>query len=122
MAQQMSAAITQLQNQFGTVQQQIARGFSSTIRSAVDGVARSIEGLLEGTMNWADALQNVGRSILSGVISAISRMVAEWIAGRALIAAKEIFFSTKEAAAKAPSALMTSITSYGVAAVVGWRP
>jgi hypothetical protein len=64
-------------------------------------------------------LQNVGRSILSGVISAISRMVAEWIAGRALIAAKEIFFSTKEAAAKAPSALMTSITSYGVAAVVG---
>ena len=70
-------------------------------------------------MNWADALQNVGRSILSGVISAISRMVAEWIAGRALIAAKEIFFSGQEAAAKAPSALLTSISSYGIAAVVG---
>ncbi|MCL4181227.1 MAG: hypothetical protein KJ072_26220 [Verrucomicrobia bacterium] len=119
MAQQMSAAITQLQNQFGTVQQQIARGFTSTIQSAVDGVAKSIEGLLQGTMNWADALQNVGRSILSGVISAISRMVAEWIAGRALIAAKEIFFSGQEAAAKAPSALLTSISSYGIAAVVG---
>jgi hypothetical protein len=119
MAQQMSATITQLQNQFGTLQQQIARGFTSTIQSAVDGVARSIEGLLEGTMNWADALQNVGRSIISGVISAISRMVAEWIAGRALIAAKEIFFSGQETAAKAPSALLTSITSYGVAAVVG---
>jgi hypothetical protein len=46
-------------------------------------------------------------------------MVAEWIVGRALIAAKEILFSSKEAAAKAPSALMTSITSYGVAAIVG---
>lgn len=119
MTQQMSAAIAQLQNQFGTVQQQIARGFSSTIQSAVDGVARGIEGLLEGTMNWADALRHVGRSIISGVISAISRMVAEWIAGRALIAAKEIFFSAKETAAKAPNALLTSITSYGVAAVVG---
>jgi phage-related protein len=119
MAQQMSDAITQLQNQFGTVQQQIARGFSSTIQSAVNGVASSIEGLLQGTMDWAEALQNVGRSILSGVISAISRMVAEWIAGRALMAAKEIFFSTQEAAAKTPNALLTSITSYGLAAVIG---
>jgi hypothetical protein len=119
MAQQMSAAITQLQNQFGTLQQQIARGFSSTIQSAVDGVARSIQGLLDRTMNWADALQNVGRSILSGVISAIARMVAEWIAGRALIAAKEIFFSAQETAAKTPNALLTSITSYGIAAIVG---
>lgn len=119
MAQQMSDAITQLQNQFGTVQQQIARGFSTTIRSAVDGVASSIEGLLQGTMDWSDALQNVGRSIINGVISAISRMVAEWIAGRALMAAKEIFFSTQEAAAKAPNALLTSITSYGLAAVIG---
>lgn len=119
MGQQMSATITQLQNQFGTVQQQIARGFSTTIQSAVNGVAASIEGLLQGTMNWADALQNVGRSIINGVISAISRMVAEWIAGRALMAAKEIFFSTQETAAKAPSALLTSITSYGVAAIIG---
>ncbi len=119
MTQQMSDAITQLQNQFGTVQQQIARGFSTTIRSAVDGVASSIEGLLQGTMDWSDALQNVGRSIINGVISAISRMVAEWIAGRALMAAKEIFFSTQEAAAKAPNALLTSITSYGLAAVIG---
>jgi hypothetical protein len=119
MAQQMSDTITQLQNQFGTVQQQIARGFSTTIQSAVDGVAGSIEGLLQGTMNWSDALQNVGRSIINGVISAIGRMVAEWIAGRALIAAKEVLFSAQETAAKAPNALMTSITSYGVAAVVG---
>jgi hypothetical protein len=119
MAQQMSDTITQLQNQFGTFQQQIARGFSTTIQSAVNGVAASIEGLLQGTMNWADALQNVGRSIINGVISAIGRMVAEWIAGRALMAAKEIFFSAQETAAKAPNALMTSITSYGIAAIVG---
>ena len=119
MAQQMSAAITQLQNQFGTIQQQIARGFTTVIGSAVDGVASSIEGLIHGTMNWADALRNVGTSILNSVVTAISRMVAEWIVGRALMAAKEILFSQQEAAAKAPSALMSSISSYGVAAIVG---
>jgi hypothetical protein len=119
MEQQMTAAITNLQNQFGTVAQSIARGFTTVIGKAVDGVASSIQGLIQGTMNWADALRNVGTTILSAVINAIAKMVAEWIVGRALIAAKEVLFSAQETAAKAPNALMTSITSYGAAAIVG---
>jgi hypothetical protein len=74
-------------------------------------------------MDWGEALRNIGGSILNGVISAISRMFAEWIAKRALMAIKNMMFSTQEgatdAAAKAPGAMMASISSYGVAAIVG---
>jgi hypothetical protein len=93
------------------------------IKSAVDGVAESIKGLLKGTMSWGDALRNIGGSIINGVIDAISRMFAEWIIGRALAAVKNILFSTAEGeadlAAKTPGAVMTSISSWGIAAALG---
>ncbi|MCZ7636773.1 MAG: hypothetical protein M5U12_12490 [Verrucomicrobia bacterium] len=120
---QMLATMTELENQMGTTAQSVARQFGNVIGSAIDGVQQGIEGLIKGTMDWGDALRNIGSSIISGVISAISRMFAEWIVKRALMAAKNIAFSTSEgaadAAAKAPGALMSSISSYGVAALVG---
>src|SRR5690606_36399 len=79
--------------------------------------------LIHGTLTWGEALRQIGTSILNGVIAAISRMFAEWIAKRALMAMKNMMFSTQEgavdAAAKAPGAMMTSISSFGVASVVG---
>jgi len=120
---QMVSSMTALENQFGTTSQVIARGFSTVIKSAVDGVAESIKGLLKGTMSWGDALRNIGGSIINGVIEAISRMFAEWIVGRALAAAKNILFSQAEGeadlAAKTPGAVMTSISSWGIAAALG---
>lgn len=121
--QQMLAALTELQNQFGTTAEKIARGFTSVVGSAVDGVAESLSGLIQGTMDWGDALRNVARTMGTAVVNAITRMFAEWLVGRALMAAKNMFFSTQEgavdAAAKAPGALMSSISSFGVAAAVG---
>jgi len=120
---QMLATMTELENQMGTTAESVARQFGNVIGSAIDGVQQGIEGLIKGTMDWGDALRNIGSSIINGVISAISRMFAEWIVKRALMAAKNIAFSTSEgaadAAAKAPGALMSSISSYGVAALVG---
>lgn len=106
MGQQMMASLTQLQTQFGTVAQQVARGFSSVIGGAVDGIAESLAGLIQGTMDWGDALRNVARTMGTAVVNAISRMFAEWVVGRALMAMKNILFSQQEgaadAAAKAP--------------------
>jgi len=123
MRDQMVSTITELENRIGTAAESVARAFSSVIGTATDGIATGIEGLVKGTMDWADALRSIGSSILNGVISAISRMFAEWIAKRALMAIKNMMFSTQEgatdAAAKAPGAMMSSISSYGVAAVVG---
>ncbi len=119
LADQMRASLTEIRNQFGTTAQSIARGFRSVIGSAVDGVAGSIGGLIRGTMTWGDALRNIGSSILNGVIDAIARMFAEWIVGRLAVKGVEIASAGAEAAAKAPGALLTSISSYGVAAALG---
>jgi hypothetical protein len=123
LGEQMTAAVTGLEDQFGTAAQAIARGFTSVVGSAVDSVAQGIEGLIMGTMSWADALRNVAQTMLTSVVQAISRMFAEWMAKRALAAAKNMLFSAKEGAAdtaaKAPGAVLTSISSWGVAAAVG---
>lgn len=120
---QWVATVTELENRLGTAAEAIARSFANVVGSAIDAIAHGIEGLIHGTLTWGEALRQIGTSILNGVIAAISRMFAEWIAKRALMAMKNMMFSTQEgavdAAAKAPGAMMSSISSYGVAAVVG---
>jgi hypothetical protein len=119
LAQQMTASLTGLQNQFGTTAQKIARGFTGLIGSAVDSVAESLSGLLTRTMDWGDALRNIATTMGTAVINAISRMFAEWLVGRAMMAMKNILFSKAEGAAdlaaKLPGAAATSISSWGIA-------
>jgi hypothetical protein len=113
------AQVTELQNGFMTAGEAVG----STLQGAIDGVASSMQGLLQGTMSWGQALQNIGGSIMNSVIGAISRMFAEWIVGRAAAGVASILWSTKEGAAdvaaKTPGALLTSISSFGVAAAIG---
>ena len=120
---QTLVAMENLQNQFGTVAQTIARAFTNTIGSAVTAVQQGIRGLIDGTMAWGAALQNIGLGIMNGIVDAISRMFAEWIVGRAMAGLAHIAWSIKEGtatvAALAPGAFMASVSSYGVAALVG---
>ncbi|MBE7502729.1 MAG: hypothetical protein HS113_21085 [Verrucomicrobiales bacterium] len=120
---QLMVAADDMARRIGTLAQQIARSFTSVVGSAIDGIAESMSGLIRGTMDWADALRNVAQTMGTAVVNAISRMFAEWLVGRAMMAVKNILFSQQEgaadAAAKAPGALMSSISSYGVAALVG---
>lgn len=120
---QLFNAADAMVRRIGTLAQQVARSFTDVMGSAIDGISGSIEGLITRTMDWADALQNVARTIGSSVVSAISRMFAEWIVGRLAAMAKNIFAvqaeGAAETAAKTPGALLTSISSWGTAAVVG---
>ncbi len=120
---QMFLAADAIARRIGTLAQQVARSFTDVIGSAVDGIAGSLAGLIQGTMDWADALRNVARTMGTAVVNAISKMFAEWLVGRAMMAMKNILFSQQEgvadAAAKAPGALMSSISSFGIAALVG---
>ena len=120
---QIQAAMTGLQDQFGTTAQAIARSFTSVVGSAVDSVAQGIEGLIMGTMTWGDALRNIGRTMLTTIVQAIARMFAEWIVKRGLAAAASMLFSAEEGAAdtaaKAPGAVLSSISSWGIAVAVG---
>jgi hypothetical protein len=105
--------------EIGTSAQIVGRAMTTYIGGAVDSIAGGIRGLLSMTMTWGDALKSIGTGILNSVIDAISRMFAEWIIGRILVTKAEVVATGIETAAKAPGALLTSISSYGVAAAVG---
>ncbi len=117
--EQMQAGIVALRTQIGTTAQMIARSFTSIIGSAINGVAQGIQGLLSGTLSWAQALRQIGGSILQGVISAVSQMFAEFIVKTVLLNNLQIAFAGKKAAAEAPAAAAASISSYGTAAIIG---
>jgi hypothetical protein len=120
---QFAASITGLENQFGTTAQAIARSFTSVIGTAVDSVSGGLQKLIGDTEYWSSRLGAVAGPIMGALTGAITRMFTEWIAKRALMAAKNMFWSAKEGAvdatAKAPGAILTSISSFGVAAAVG---
>lgn len=117
--QSLEAQMTQMREGFLTT----AEAITDVMGSAIDGIAGSITGLINQTMTWGDALRNIGGSILNGVISSFARMFAQWIVGRLLMSNVAQAASVKEgavdAAAKAPGALLTSISSWGVAAALG---
>lgn len=116
---QMYTSINKVVEQIGTIQEQIARGFTEVIGGAIDGIAGGIEGLLNLTMTWSQALRHIGTSVMNTIIKSISKMFAEWIVGRAMASAKEIFFTGQEIGVKSISAMLSSISSWGWAAIAG---
>lgn len=116
---QFAQVFTEIRELVQVTAKDIAGAFKNVIQSAVEGVSQSITGLIQGTMTWGNALRNIGTNILNGVINAISRMFAEWIVGRLAVKVVEIASSKAEAIAAAPAALLNSIKSYGVAALIG---
>lgn len=121
--QQMVSAISDMQTQFGTVAQNIAGGFRNVIGTAVQSVSAGLQKLIGDTEFWSQRLGNIAGPIMGAITASISEMFTTWIVQRGLAAAKNILFSQKEgaadAAAKAPGAMMSSISSWGVAAGVG---
>ena len=83
--------------------QTVATTIGGVMRSAIDGIAGSMAGLIQGTMTWAEALRNIGGSIINSVISGISRMFAEWVIGIAARKGAEIAAGAAETAATTPA-------------------
>ncbi len=105
--------------QLGTVAENAGRMIQNTIGGAINSVSQGITGLITGTMTWAQVLRQIGTSIIQTVIDGIVRMFTAWIMKRIAASAVEKASATSEAAAKAPGALMDSISSFGIAAAVG---
>ncbi|PYS91118.1 MAG: hypothetical protein DMF62_03165 [Acidobacteria bacterium] len=113
------AQIGELKTQIGTVAQQIARTFSTVIRGGIDAVAQGMAGLLKGTLTWSQALKQIGGSIFNTIIDAISRMFAEWVVGLLFKSAVTKSTAAADTAAKAPVALLDSISTGGLAVLAG---
>ena len=115
----MTAGWQQAMMDLGTVAQQAGNTIKNTIGAAINSVSAGITGLIMGTQTWAGALRQIAGSIINELIQGFVKMFAAWISRRLAASAAEKAAALGEAAAKAPGALMDSITSYGVAAAVG---
>lgn len=79
-SQQWTAAITALSNQFGTLAQQVATAFKGIVNTSISAVTDGITGLIMKTKTWGEALRDIGRSIITNIVSSIVKMGTEWIA------------------------------------------
>jgi hypothetical protein len=115
---------------FGTTGQIVANGVQTTFGGVFEGLKGGIQGLIEGTMTWGDALRNIGSNILSSVIGAISEMFAAWmtkqiasfVLGESLKAAGTTSTIAQETATlpvKTAGAVASGISSFGLALVGG---
>ncbi|MCP5525014.1 MAG: hypothetical protein H7A46_26115 [Verrucomicrobiales bacterium] len=79
MTAQLFIAADDIARRIGTLAQQVARSFTDLVGSAIDGIAGSIEGLINRTMSWADALKNIGNTVVKSLIASFARMAAEFV-------------------------------------------
>lgn len=116
------AGIQNTMMSLGSTAQQVGQAIQTSIGGALTGISESIEGLIRGTMTWADAFRNVGMAILDAVVTAFAQMVAQMIVSFAL---QKIFGSAAQkqalqvGSAWHSAAISASIATYGTAAGVG---
>jgi hypothetical protein len=122
-AANLEANLVQSMNRLRTPAQGIADTISGTIGGAFDSVNNNLTGLIMGTQTWQDALNNIEMTIANELVGGIVKMFTAWVEQRAIAGLASIMWSeaegTADVAAKAPGAALTSISSFGVAAVVG---
>lgn len=119
---QIKAQLTQLQNQWALTSANIGKSITTNIQTAVDGVSNALDSLIMGTHNWRQAFAQAGSAIIKNLIQLGVQMIANAILGRVLgksAATEQATNSATITAAAAPAAATTSISSYGVAAIVG---
>ena len=136
-SEQFAATLVNLQNQFGTVAEQMARKFADVFNAATQSISNGIDGLIMGTMTWGQALFSIGKGIVQSLVKAFSDMVAQWIMSHVImksvslawsaftsaLRAKDVVEANATEVAKTPAlaanATLASIGSWGVAAIVG---
>lgn len=121
------ATVVQLQNQFGTVAQQMASTFADVFNSAISSISNGITGLIMGTMSWGQALMMIGTTILTTIVQSIVQMGVRWVATQILMAtvgksimaaslAATMPIAAASSAVWATPATLATIASYGAAA------
>jgi hypothetical protein len=135
--QQVYTKWTALKDRMGTDAQTLATVITAPFEGLFTGLSSSIEGLINMTMTWGEALLNIGRSVVSSLVKAFSDMVAQWIMSHIIMKGVSLAWaafstalgwqkvgeSNAQEAAKTPAlaanATLASVSSWGVAVLVG---
>lgn len=93
-----SGVMTNLQNDWGSWAMQAANAFASVFNTAISSISSGITGLIMGTKTWGQALMEIGRSMLTGVVEACAQMVVRWAMTHVVMAAISRVFRVGETA------------------------
>jgi lambda family phage tail tape measure protein len=85
--QQWLAALTKLENQWGTLAETMASTFTKSMNTALDSVADGLTKMITTTQRWNLILYNIAKTIMTDIVGSIIRMAAEWITQHILMAA-----------------------------------
>jgi hypothetical protein len=112
----MTLALKNLRDDFGTVAAQIAKTWKDVIGAAISSVGNAISGLIEGTMTWSQALRQIGTSVLNVVIQGLVNMFAAMVLGENSVAAAKLAKQAATLPGDLVGALVTAIGEGGWAA------
>lgn len=120
-----------------TLAEDISAVMEAPFEGMFDGLSSGIEGLIQRTKDWGDALRDIGSSIVSSLVKSFADMAAAWVMSHVVMKGASLAWSaltstlrakdvaettaaeTAKAAAATPAATLLSISSFGTAAVVG---
>jgi hypothetical protein len=135
--EQMTSGIQRMTDAWGTFQQQLAGTTFNTIQAGIDGAANNLAHAAVVTGDWLGALRNIRVAVLTEIVGSFIQMAAQWVATHVIMkgvssawsafsaglkakdAATTATAEGAKAAAAMPAATAMSISSWGLAAVIG---
>lgn len=99
--QQFEAASKRIGDTWGTLAIRMASSFESVMSAATASVSGGIQGLINGTQNWGQALASIGTGVVNSIVKAFSDMAAQWLIQHTLMAGISSAFHLGETAAQA---------------------
>jgi hypothetical protein len=85
--QQWLAALTKLENQWGTLAETMANTFTRSMNTAIDSVSDGLTKMITTTQRWNLILYNIAKTIMTDIVQAIIRMAMQWIVSHILMSA-----------------------------------
>ncbi|MEQ9823487.1 MAG: hypothetical protein ABQ298_03800 [Puniceicoccaceae bacterium] len=128
--ERLQEALDNMTEGFATLELSMTNAFGTVVSGAITSLSSGIEGLINRTMTWREALGSIWTGFVGSMVSAFSRMIAEYLVSKATMfaidkafAAKSLVMSMASAAkslvAWIPSAIAASISSFGAASAIG---
>jgi hypothetical protein len=100
-------------------QQRIAASWHSSIDPVVSATGGALLGLINHTLTWRQALLQIGQSIEGAIMSAIEKMVANWIVGMITGQAATATTATAQALSNAAVAGSAAYASTAMIPIIG---
>lgn len=118
---QMTATVVALQNEWGTLEEQIAGTFGNVLQGGVNSMASGIEAIIMKTKSLSDGLKGMWNGFVTSAVGAFAKMVAEYAVSKAAMFAVDAAMAAKGLALSVAGAAKSMVAwiPAAIAAVIG---